>query len=82
MLTTVCVTHPQWKEFLLFGGLLLGVCIIFSFMAYFYTYVDPEQLSKMYAGDSGKEEEEDDTKKKKEKHDGIPLNEKGRSTKL
>ncbi|XP_043988737.1 solute carrier family 15 member 2 [Gambusia affinis] len=72
----------QWKEFLLFGGLLLGVCIIFSFMAYFYTYVDPEQLSKMYAGDSGKEEEEDDTKKKKEKHDGIPLNEKGRSTKL
>uniref|UniRef100_A0A3B5MK92 Solute carrier family 15 member 2 n=1 Tax=Xiphophorus couchianus TaxID=32473 RepID=A0A3B5MK92_9TELE len=47
----------QWKEFLLFGGLLLGVCIIFSFMAYFYAYVDPEQLSKMYAGDSGKKKE-------------------------
>ncbi|XP_027877941.1 solute carrier family 15 member 2 [Xiphophorus couchianus] len=78
----------QWKEFLLFGGLLLGVCIIFSFMAYFYAYVDPEQLSKMYAGDSGKkkecEEEEDDcdNMKKKEKRDVIPLTEKGRSTKL
>uniref|UniRef100_M3ZFB3 Solute carrier family 15 member 2 n=1 Tax=Xiphophorus maculatus TaxID=8083 RepID=M3ZFB3_XIPMA len=87
LFTTFCVSFPQWKEFLLFGGLLLGVCIIFSFMAYFYTYVDPEQLSKMYAGDSGKkecEEEEDDcdNTKKKEKRDVIPLTEKGRSTKL
>ncbi|XP_014902875.1 solute carrier family 15 member 2 [Poecilia latipinna] len=70
----------QWKEFLLFGCLLLGVCIIFSFMTHFYTYVDPEQLSKMYAGDSGKEEEDDDDKKKK--HDDIPLNEKETSTKM
>ncbi|XP_054887260.1 solute carrier family 15 member 2 [Poeciliopsis prolifica] len=77
----------QWKEFLLFGGLLLGVCIVFSFMAHFYTYVDPEQLSKMYAGDSGKQEEEDedgcgDMKTQKKKHDGIPLNEKGMSTRM
>uniref|UniRef100_A0A671XNP7 Solute carrier family 15 member 2 n=1 Tax=Sparus aurata TaxID=8175 RepID=A0A671XNP7_SPAAU len=36
----------QWKEFLLFACLLLGVFIIFSIMAHFYTYVDPEQLDK------------------------------------
>uniref|UniRef100_A0A8C4FH54 Solute carrier family 15 member 2 n=1 Tax=Dicentrarchus labrax TaxID=13489 RepID=A0A8C4FH54_DICLA len=41
----------QWKEFLLFAGLLLGVFIIFSIMAYFYTYVDPDELDKIYAGD-------------------------------
>ncbi|KAM4730853.1 solute carrier family 15 member 2 [Anableps anableps] len=71
----------QWKEFLLFGSLLLGVCIIFSIMAHFYTYVDPEQLSKMYSEDSGKEEENDGNDMKKKKNDDIPLNEK-KSTKL
>ncbi|XP_047226071.1 solute carrier family 15 member 2 isoform X1 [Girardinichthys multiradiatus] len=60
----------QWKEFLLFAALLLGVCIIFSIMAYFYTYVDPDQLNKMYSEDSGKEENDDD---KKNKNDNIPL---------
>lgn len=42
----------QWKEFLLFAGLLLAVCIIFSIMASFYTYVDPEELNKVYLDDS------------------------------
>uniref|UniRef100_A0A8C5N7T0 Solute carrier family 15 member 2-like n=1 Tax=Gouania willdenowi TaxID=441366 RepID=A0A8C5N7T0_GOUWI len=41
----------QWKEFLLFMGLLLAVCIIFSVMAHFYTYVDPDQLQKMHRED-------------------------------
>uniref|UniRef100_A0AAY4BWS4 Solute carrier family 15 member 2 n=1 Tax=Denticeps clupeoides TaxID=299321 RepID=A0AAY4BWS4_9TELE len=36
----------QWTEFLLFGGLLVAVCIIFSIMAYFYNYVNPDQLGK------------------------------------
>lgn len=71
---------PQWKEFLLFGCLLLGVCIIFSIMAYFYTYVDPEQLSKMYAEESGKGEEDDDDMKKKKVD--IPLSANRKSTKL
>lgn len=56
----------QWKEFLLFACLLLAVCIIFSIMGCFYTYVDPEQLDKVYLQDSGREE--DDVKKTKDVH--------------
>ncbi|XP_061548472.1 solute carrier family 15 member 2 [Phycodurus eques] len=41
----------QWKEFLLFSGLLLAVFMAFSLMAHLYTYVDPKQLDKSYAGD-------------------------------
>ncbi|NWW46806.1 S15A1 protein, partial [Pedionomus torquatus] len=34
----------QWAEYVLFAGLLLAVCIIFAVMAYFYTYVDPNEV--------------------------------------
>uniref|UniRef100_A0A7N5ZSP3 Solute carrier family 15 member 2 n=1 Tax=Anabas testudineus TaxID=64144 RepID=A0A7N5ZSP3_ANATE len=67
----------QWKEFALFAGLLLGVSIIFSFMAYFYTYVDPDQLDKIYQKDSGKEEDD-----KKQKTDDIQMNNKGKETRM
>lgn len=54
----------QWKEFVLFAGLLLGVCIIFSVMAHFYTYVDPEQLNKLYLDgekkDGNRKDDDDD----------------------
>ncbi|XP_040912549.1 solute carrier family 15 member 2 [Toxotes jaculatrix] len=70
----------QWKEFLLFGCLLLGVCIIFSIMSYFYTYVDPDELDKIYLEDSGKEEDDDDNMKKKS--NDINLNKTGKSTRL
>ncbi|XP_056610868.1 solute carrier family 15 member 2 [Triplophysa dalaica] len=43
----------QWTEFLLFAGLLVAVSIIFSIMAYFYTYVDPDQLDKLFPDDDG-----------------------------
>ncbi|XP_041057159.1 solute carrier family 15 member 2 [Carcharodon carcharias] len=36
----------QWAEFVLFACLLFAVCIIFSIMAYFYKYVDSEELVK------------------------------------
>ncbi|XP_032879401.1 solute carrier family 15 member 2-like [Amblyraja radiata] len=36
----------QWEEFVLFACLLLAVCIIFSIMAYHYTYVDSGELAK------------------------------------
>lgn len=56
----------QWIEFLLFAGLVLGVCIIFSIMAAFYSYVDPEQMEKVYLEDPGKDENDhDDMKNKK-----------------
>ncbi|KAJ8407141.1 hypothetical protein AAFF_G00288170 [Aldrovandia affinis] len=41
----------QWVEFLLFAGLLVVVCVIFSIMANFYTYVDADQLDKMFQDD-------------------------------
>ncbi|XP_038646003.1 solute carrier family 15 member 2 isoform X1 [Scyliorhinus canicula] len=44
----------QWAEFVLFACLLLAVSIIFSIMAYFYTYVDSDELVKT---DEDKEEE-------------------------
>ncbi|CAJ1079139.1 solute carrier family 15 member 2 [Xyrichtys novacula] len=70
----------QWIEFLLFAGLLLGVCIIFSIMASFYTYVNPDELDKIYLEDSGKEEDDQDNLK--EKREDIQLNKAGKSTKL
>ena len=71
----------QWKEFLLFAGLLLGVCIIFSIMSHFYTYVDPDQVEKLYLDDSGKEGDDDDDKMKQKSND-IHLNKTGKTTKL
>uniref|UniRef100_A0A7N8WUX0 Solute carrier family 15 member 2 n=1 Tax=Mastacembelus armatus TaxID=205130 RepID=A0A7N8WUX0_9TELE len=70
----------QWKEFLLFAGLLLGVFFIFSIMAYFYTYVDPDQLDKFYLEGSGKEESDDDNTKKKS--NDINLKKTEKSTRL
>uniref|UniRef100_A0A8B9EQK4 Solute carrier family 15 member 1 n=1 Tax=Anser cygnoides TaxID=8845 RepID=A0A8B9EQK4_ANSCY len=34
----------QWAEYVLFAALLFAVCIIFSVMAYFYTYIDPNEI--------------------------------------
>ncbi|XP_076603528.1 solute carrier family 15 member 2 [Chaetodon auriga] len=70
----------QWTEFLLFACLLLGVCIIFSIMAYFYTYVDPEELEKIYAKDSVEEEEDHEDLKKKA--NDIYMKKTGGSTRL
>ncbi|XP_034740659.1 solute carrier family 15 member 2 [Etheostoma cragini] len=71
----------QWKEFLLFAVLLLAVCVIFSIMAYFYTYVDPDQMEKIYLADSGKEGNDNDEKKKR-KTENLRLNKTGKGTKL
>uniref|UniRef100_UPI0037E72B33 solute carrier family 15 member 2 n=1 Tax=Semicossyphus pulcher TaxID=241346 RepID=UPI0037E72B33 len=70
----------QWIEFLLFAGLLLGVCIIFSFMASFYKYVDPDELNKIYLQDSGKEEDDQDDLKKNP--NDVQLNKTGKGTRL
>uniref|UniRef100_A0A8C5N7T5 Solute carrier family 15 member 2-like n=1 Tax=Gouania willdenowi TaxID=441366 RepID=A0A8C5N7T5_GOUWI len=74
----------QWKEFLLFMGLLLAVCIIFSVMAHFYTYVDPDQLQKMHREDLYKEDDDEDDEKydKKMKNNDIHLKKAEKTTKL
>ncbi|KAM8854845.1 solute carrier family 15 member 2 [Spinachia spinachia] len=68
----------QWKEFLLFAGLLLVVFFIFSFMAYFYTYVDPDQLDENNQEDLGRDEEDEDVKKSED----LQLKKTGRSTRF
>ncbi|XP_041806865.1 solute carrier family 15 member 2 [Chelmon rostratus] len=70
----------QWVEFLLFACLLLGVCIIFSIMACFYTYVDPDQLDKIYMKDSVVEE--DNHEDMKSKTNDIHLKNAGTGTRL
>ncbi|NWY55006.1 S15A1 protein, partial [Chionis minor] len=50
----------QWAEYVLFAALLLAVCIIFAVMAYFYTYVDPNEI----------EAQIDEEEKNKAKKDG------------
>ncbi|KAK2850152.1 hypothetical protein Q7C36_008935 [Tachysurus vachellii] len=47
----------QWAEFLLFAALLVAVSIIFSIMAYFYTYVDPDHLDMPNERDNMENEE-------------------------
>lgn len=49
---TNCLFNLQWVEFILFAALLVAVSIIFSIMAYFYTYVDADQLDKIYGEDT------------------------------
>ncbi|XP_034533544.1 solute carrier family 15 member 1b isoform X2 [Notolabrus celidotus] len=39
----------QWAEYILFASLLVLVCFIFSFMAYFYTYIDPTKIEAQFS---------------------------------
>ncbi|XP_048049481.1 solute carrier family 15 member 2 isoform X1 [Megalobrama amblycephala] len=56
----------QWVEFILFAALLVAVSIIFSIMAYFYTYVDADQLDKIYGEDTNDEKVKSSDSKKNE----------------
>ncbi|XP_016364322.1 solute carrier family 15 member 1-like [Sinocyclocheilus rhinocerous] len=38
----------QWAEYVLFACLLVAVSIIFAFMAYFYTYIDPAEIEAKF----------------------------------
>uniref|UniRef100_A0AAY4CFB1 Solute carrier family 15 member 1a n=1 Tax=Denticeps clupeoides TaxID=299321 RepID=A0AAY4CFB1_9TELE len=50
---------PQkWAEYLLFACLLVAVCVIFSIMAYFYTYMDPAAIEAQYREEKELEPEE------------------------
>lgn len=53
----------QWAEYVLFAALLLAVCIIFAVMAYFYTYIDPNEVEAQL------DEEEKKAKKAQEIHE-------------
>lgn len=70
----------QWTEFVLFAGLLVAVSIIFSIMAHFYTYVDPDQLDKLFK-DETNECNMDDLKNDKEK-ESMNMNDIPNGTKM
>ncbi|XP_072542225.1 solute carrier family 15 member 2 isoform X2 [Salminus brasiliensis] len=71
----------QWTEFVLFAALLVAVSIIFSIMAYFYTYVDPDHLDKMLKEDA-KEDNMDDLKKDKKEKESMYMNDIPKGTKM
>ncbi|XP_065149244.1 solute carrier family 15 member 1 isoform X1 [Paramisgurnus dabryanus] len=48
----------QWAEYVLFASLLVAVSIIFSFMAYFYTYIDPDEIEAQIKREQDLEPEE------------------------
>ncbi|XP_047670193.1 solute carrier family 15 member 1b isoform X2 [Tachysurus fulvidraco] len=39
----------QWAEYVLFAALLICVCVIFSIMAHYYTYIDPAEIEAQFA---------------------------------
>uniref|UniRef100_A0A3Q1GHK5 Solute carrier family 15 member 1a n=1 Tax=Acanthochromis polyacanthus TaxID=80966 RepID=A0A3Q1GHK5_9TELE len=55
----------QWTEFVLFACLLIAVCFIFSFMAYFYTYIDPAEIEAQFKKKDDDDDEDDKSKRKR-----------------
>ncbi|XP_041662318.1 solute carrier family 15 member 1 [Cheilinus undulatus] len=55
----------QWAEFVLFASLLLAVCVIFSIMAYFYTYIDPTEIEAQFKKKGDEDEKDDKSEQKK-----------------
>ncbi|KAE8299286.1 Solute carrier family 15 member 1 [Larimichthys crocea] len=55
----------QWAEYILFASLLMAVCVIFSIMAYFYTYIDPSEIEAQFR----KKLDDDDDHKKQQDSD-------------
>ncbi|XP_048124616.1 solute carrier family 15 member 1b isoform X1 [Alosa alosa] len=51
----------KWAEYILFASLLVAVCVVFSIMAYFYTYMDPAEIEAQFAE---KDPEDKDEKKR------------------
>uniref|UniRef100_A0A3B4TYI7 Solute carrier family 15 member 1 n=2 Tax=Seriola dumerili TaxID=41447 RepID=A0A3B4TYI7_SERDU len=49
--------EDQWAEYILFASLLVLVCFIFAFMAYFYTYIDPTKIEAQFAQKEPEEKE-------------------------
>ncbi|XP_026870556.2 solute carrier family 15 member 1 [Electrophorus electricus] len=52
----------QWAEYVLFASLLAVVCIIFSIMAYFYTYINPVEIEAQFKKKDDLEPEGKDNK--------------------
>uniref|UniRef100_A0A673HSY2 Solute carrier family 15 member 1-like n=1 Tax=Sinocyclocheilus rhinocerous TaxID=307959 RepID=A0A673HSY2_9TELE len=62
----------QWAEYVLFASMLVAVSIVFSIMAYFYTYIDPAEIEAQIRKEQGlePEEKEKETLEMEEKDEG------------
>ncbi|KAM8856101.1 solute carrier family 15 member 1 isoform 3-T3 [Spinachia spinachia] len=49
----------QWAEYVLFASLLVVVCVIFSIMAHFYTYIDPAEIEAQFSKKANEDDEDD-----------------------
>uniref|UniRef100_UPI0037E729A5 solute carrier family 15 member 1 n=1 Tax=Semicossyphus pulcher TaxID=241346 RepID=UPI0037E729A5 len=56
----------QWAEYVLFASLLLAVCLIFSVMAYFYTYIDPAEIEAQFTKKVDDDDDDDKSKLQKD----------------
>ncbi|KAM9203380.1 solute carrier family 15 member 1 [Mergus octosetaceus] len=56
----------QWAEYVLFAALLFAVCIIFSVMAYFYTYIDPNEIEAQLDEEEKQVKKDPDLQEKEE----------------
>ncbi|NWV79059.1 S15A1 protein, partial [Dasyornis broadbenti] len=59
----------QWAEYVLFAALLLVVCIIFAIMAYFYTYIDPNEIEAQFSEEEKKDKKDQDDNEKEAEAD-------------
>ncbi|XP_008326115.1 solute carrier family 15 member 1 [Cynoglossus semilaevis] len=59
----------KWAEYVLFASLLVVVCVIFSFMAYFYTYINPAEIEAKFR----KNADDDEDDKSKQKKPGFQM---------
>ncbi|KAK2849972.1 hypothetical protein Q7C36_008755 [Tachysurus vachellii] len=55
----------KWAEYVLFASLLVAVCVIFSIMAYFYTYIDPAEIEAQFKENNELEPDEKEEKEHK-----------------
>ncbi|XP_053184512.1 solute carrier family 15 member 1 [Scomber japonicus] len=63
----------QWAEYVLFASLLVAVCIIFSFMAYTYTYMDPAEIEAQFTKKVHDDDDDDEDDKSKLKKTEIEM---------
>ncbi|KAG7467600.1 solute carrier family 15 member 1-like [Solea senegalensis] len=61
----------RWAEYVLFASLLVLVCIIFSIMAYFYTYINPTEIEAHFRNNADEDDEQDKTRLKRVKRDSV-----------
>ncbi|XP_056144979.1 solute carrier family 15 member 1 [Lampris incognitus] len=74
----------QWAEYVLFASLLVAVCVIFSVMAYFYTYIDPAEVEAQYRKEDEKSDSGEADKKdlEMEKTNSVKLRDEAKQTKM